>query len=354
VSAEAESPAVADPVRVAMVGLGVWGRSQMERSVAKSPFVECVACCDADPAETSRFAEEFGLRALGSFEEILADDEIEAALLFTPNPVHPAHAMELAAAGKHAYLTKPVANHAKEAVDMISAAEDAGTVLFVDHGMSVTPRVKAIERSIGEGLVGDVLMAQANRSGGPGWKLGPDQWRFHREKCPGGAMIQIGVYMTATLAYLFGKPLRATATAMHGLTGATIENSLVMTVEYESGCRAAVLSSYFTKVNTHYMHLFGVEGNIFVGPQYLDRAVRYMRDDEWEVKELAVTETDAVPTAKEQFYRQVREARAPEHSLEMALNAVAAIDAGLRSAARGEAVEIAEVLERMPQEEAKP
>ncbi len=344
-----DSAKVVDPVRVAVVGLGAWGRMQMKRSLSETPFVKAVAGFDPDEDERKSYCGEFGLRELTSFDDILADDEIEAALLFTPNFLHKEHALKLAGAGKHAYLTKPIANYARDGADMIAAAEEAGTVLYVDHGGSVTPRVNAIKRSIGPGsLIGDVMMAQTNRSAGAGWKLEPNQWRYHREKCPGGGAIQVGIYQVATLAYLFGKPLRVTATAGYGANDATIENSLVMTVEYESGCRAAVLSSYYTRVNTKYLHLFGVDGNIFWGPEYLDKSIRYMRDDEWVVKELEPAEADEVPDAKEQFCRQVREGRTPENTLTMALYAVAAIDAGLRSARRGEAVEVEEVLESLP------
>ena len=160
------SPDIRDPIRVAMVGLGVWGRSQMQHSVLGSPFVECIAAFDLDPSETEAFCAEHSTRPLPRFDAILEDDEIEAVLVFTPNPEHPWQARRLAEAGKHVYLTKPIANYAREAVDMIETARKAETVLFVDHGASVSPEIKAIKRVLAEGLIGDVLMAQTNRSNG--------------------------------------------------------------------------------------------------------------------------------------------------------------------------------------------
>ena len=73
-----------------------------------------------------------------------------------------------------------------------------------------------------------------------------------------------------------------------------------------------------------------------------------MREDEWIVKEIEPGDTDFVPSATEQFYRQVRTGREPEYTVAMALNAVAAIDAGLRSSHRGEVVQVEEVLDRLP------
>jgi predicted dehydrogenase len=256
--------------------------------------------------------------------------------------------MKLAEAGKHAYLTKPVANYAKEAADMIQAAEDAGTVIFIDHGSSVSPEMKAIKRSIGEGLIGDVLMSQVNSSVGVHWQIDETSWRYHRDSCPGGSAIQVGVYQSGMLYYLFGKPLRVTGTAGYGPTGATSESTLVLTIDYESGCRSTFLSSYSTKVNTRYLHLFGIDGNIFVGPQYIHREAKYIRDDEWVLKDLPVTDADSMLDPKEQFYRQIRHGETPDFTTGLALYAVSVVDAGLRAAARGEVVEIDEVLERMP------
>lgn len=340
--------APSDPLRVAIVGLGVWGQSQMQRAVPSSPFIDLVAAYDLNDRLLSDFCESQNVRALESFDAILDDDEIEAALLFTPNPAHPEQAQKLAAAGKHAYLTKPIANHAKEGVDMIATAKQAGTVLFVDHGNSVSPPMKAIKRSLKEGLIGDVVMAQANRSVGVFWQIDESSWRYHRESCPGGAAIQVGVYKTAMLYYLFGKPLRVTGTAGYGPTGATSESSLVLTIEYESGCRATFLSSYTSKVNTQYLHLFGIEGNIYWGPQYIHPEVKYIREDEWDYKVLPITDADSMLDPKEQFYRQVRHGETPDFTTDLALHAVTPVDAGLRAAARGEVVEIDEVLERLP------
>jgi predicted dehydrogenase len=337
-----------DPIRVAIVGLGVWGKIQMREPVPTSPFIKLVAAYDLNPELLAEFCESQGVRALPDFDAILTDDEIEAVLLFTPNAAHPWQAQKLAEAGKHAYLTKPIANYAKEAADMIQAAENAGTVLFVDHGSSVSPAMKAIKRSLEEGLVGDVLMAQVNSSVGVHWQIDETSWRFHRESCPGGSAIQVGVYQSGMLYYLFGKPLRVTGTAGYGPTPATSESSLVLTIDYESGCRSTFLSSYSTKVNTRYLHLFGIEGNIFQGPQYIDNSVKYIREDEWVLKELPIVDADSMLDPKEQFYRQIRHNEAPDFTTDLALHAVSVVDAGLRAAARGQVVEIAEVLEHLP------
>ncbi len=343
-----DTPNITDPIRIAVVGLGMWGRSQMKNSIADSPFIKCVGAFDANTDMMNSFCDDFNVKPIPSFDDIVNDDEIEAALLFTPNFVHRQHAEQLANAGKHAYLTKPIANYAYDGTQMIAAANNANTALFIDHGSSVSPTIKSIKRTLDNNTIGDVVMAQTNRSVRPSWDMSDKSWRSHKNLCPGGSAIQIGVYQTGMLYYLLGKPTRVTATDSYGFTPGSIESAIVMTVEYESGCRASVLTSYATKINTVYLDIFGIEGNINWGPGYLDRPPCYIRDEDWIVNEIKPTDTDYTPSAKEQFYRQIRNNRPPEYSTDLAIYAVATVDAARRAAQRRCAVDIEETLQQLP------
>ena len=76
-----------DPVRAASVGLGRWAQV-IATAASRSDQIEVVNCFTRSPDSRASFAEQYGCRQAASYEELLADDEVEAVLITTPNPAH--------------------------------------------------------------------------------------------------------------------------------------------------------------------------------------------------------------------------------------------------------------------------
>jgi predicted dehydrogenase len=97
------------PLRVACIGMGWWS-DVLADAIGRSGKLEIVACYTRSPDKRAAFAAKYGCRPVASYEAILADPTIEAIVNTTPNDVHLETTRAAAAAGKHVFLDKPIAN----------------------------------------------------------------------------------------------------------------------------------------------------------------------------------------------------------------------------------------------------
>ena len=97
------------PLRVAALGMGWWS-DVLADAAKRSGAIEIVACFTRSPEKRHAFAAKYGCKASASYEDILADTSIEAIVNTTPNSVHLETTRMAAAAGKHVFLDKPIAN----------------------------------------------------------------------------------------------------------------------------------------------------------------------------------------------------------------------------------------------------
>ena len=97
---------MSDKVRLAVVGVGWWG-GVLADGVAAGDDAELVACFARTPEAREKFASERGVRAASSYEELLADDQVEGVLLATSHVSHADLIEQAAAAGKHVFVEKP-------------------------------------------------------------------------------------------------------------------------------------------------------------------------------------------------------------------------------------------------------
>ena len=118
-----------NPLRVASIGIGWWSDVLAEAAGRTNGKVEIAACYTRSEDKRLAFARKFGCRAASSLQEVLADDGIDAIINTTPNHVHLETTRAAAAAGKHVFLDKPIANRideAKEITRVCKMIHDAG------------------------------------------------------------------------------------------------------------------------------------------------------------------------------------------------------------------------------------
>ncbi len=329
-----------------IVGLGMWGENRMKSVIAESPHVKVKSCYHYKPEKAQAFAEKWDLQVAPTYEEMLADPEIEGVFIFTANYLHLEQTLAAAQAGKHVYLTKPISDTVAEARAMQAACEKAGVLCYVDHGSSTADTTVRMKWVIDQGLIGDVIMAEAQQSSGWGLRLTGDEWRASAKTCPGGALSQVGCYNTASYYILFGQAARVTAFKRNDYTPHGIDDACMLLIEYPTGTIASVASSYVVSVNTNYYRLYGSKGNLFLGPGYQEKDLHLITADTWEYRVPDVPEDVRAPDKHEEFVRCARTGETPFNSAEVATQAVAVVNAALLSAEEGRPVELAEILEQ--------
>jgi predicted dehydrogenase len=147
-------------VRVGQAGLGNWGKN-LARNFAD--VADLTWLCDSDPAKrelTTRYPQ---ARWAGSFDEMLADAELEAVVIATPVPTHFPLAQQALRAGKHVFVEKPPAMRASEMEELVALAEELGLVLMPGHLLLYHPAVTTMKRLIDSGELGEIRYVYGNR-----------------------------------------------------------------------------------------------------------------------------------------------------------------------------------------------
>jgi predicted dehydrogenase len=134
------------------------------------------------------------LRTYADNKALLADPEVQAVFIATPNAFHAPLALRALAAGKHVLVEKPFATNATEAEAVVNAAARAGKLLSVGMNQRFLPDAQRIARLVRAGELGHVYHAKAfwfRRAGIP--KLGT--WFGSKSLAGGGALYDIGVHL---------------------------------------------------------------------------------------------------------------------------------------------------------------
>jgi D-xylose 1-dehydrogenase (NADP+, D-xylono-1,5-lactone-forming) len=125
--------------------------------IQSSESCEVVAIASRDQAKANETAAELNIpKAYGSYEELLADDQIDAVYIPLPNHLHKEWTIRAAEAGKHVLCEKPIALNANEASEMVEACNKAGVKLAEAFMYRHHPRYEQIKAIIDSGEIGTI------------------------------------------------------------------------------------------------------------------------------------------------------------------------------------------------------
>jgi predicted dehydrogenase len=335
------------PVRLGLVGLGDWGH-QVALAVELDPAVSLVACYARSLETRATFAGRYGCTPCSSYEEMLRDSTIEGIVVMTPNLAHREQVVAAAAHGKHCLVTKPIASSIEDGWAMIHACEEAGITLAVGHQSRREPALRKLKELLEAGELGTLVMLECNISTGRGGEIQPDQWRWTREECPGGPLIQLGIHHIDTIQFLLGPIVRVHGWQRRALVKADIDDVTGTLLEFESGLlgylgsaysasQACWIKVYGTLRDAHYDQHLGLE----------------LSQDTWErgpVRERkaeGIVLKPPIPTMREEvaeFAACIRTGKTPDIDGLQALRNLAVVLAAVRSGETGRAVLVNDLL----------
>lgn len=140
----------------------------------------------------------------GSYEELLADPEIDAVYIPLPNHLHVPWSIKAASAGKHVLCEKPIALNAEEAMQLLQARDRYGVKIQEAFMVKTYPQWLKAREIVQSGRLGDILMYQCGFSYN---HLAPDNVR-NVPAYGGGGLLDIGCYPIVTSRFLLGKEPR--------------------------------------------------------------------------------------------------------------------------------------------------
>jgi D-xylose 1-dehydrogenase (NADP+, D-xylono-1,5-lactone-forming) len=186
---------------------GILSTARINRAVIPaaraSEKAELVAVASRDQARGDAYAAEWEIpRAYGSYEALLADDEIEAVYISLPNNLHTEWSIRCVEAGKHVLCEKPMSKRAADVEAAFGAAERAGRLLSEAFMYRHNPQAQRLSQLLDEGAIGELRVVRACFSFA---LFDPENIRL-RTDVDGGSLMDVGCYCISGSRLIAGEP----------------------------------------------------------------------------------------------------------------------------------------------------
>ncbi len=209
-------------------------------------------------ASAQGFCRAHGVPLVGSYEQILADPEIDAVVLATPHSLHESQIVAAAAAGKHIHVEKPITLDRATADRAVAAARKAGVVLAVGYCRRFHPSVVEVRRRLAQGWLGRVVAMVAQHTTSTAQFISPDNWRAAPEEAPGGALTAVGVHALDHMIEFAGRVRDVRCVTARTIPSTSDDTTTVM-LRFESGATGLIFCSVATATNFSFT-LYGSKG----------------------------------------------------------------------------------------------
>ncbi len=144
-----------------VIGAGLWGEFHA-LVYSRHTGAELVAVCDVDGGRAKAIAAKYGAqRWYTRYADLLADADVDAVTVATPDHLHCEIGVAAARAGKHILMEKPLALTVEDCQAIIAAARQAGVKLMVDFHNRWNPPFNLLKQSIDAGELGEPLLINA-------------------------------------------------------------------------------------------------------------------------------------------------------------------------------------------------
>ena len=244
-------------MKFSIIGAGGIARHLAE-TVSHMEHVDKFAVAARDLGRAKAFAEEFGFaKAYGSYQEMLADPEVELVYIATPHSNHYEWVKASLNAGKHVLCEKAFTVNAAQAEEVLRLSEEKNLLLTEAIWTRYMPARKMIMDLLQEGLIGEVKTVSANL----GYAIDTHE-RIIRPELAGGALLDLTVYPLNFASMVLGDDI-SDISASCVLTDTGVDGQDSVCIRYRSGQMASLFTSIWTLTDRRGM-IYGRDGFIEV------------------------------------------------------------------------------------------
>ena len=222
-------------LNTAMIGLGWWGKTLVKAARDFGAPIRFVRGVSLEPDTVRDFAAEHKMTLGTSFEEAIADPQVQAIVLATPHTKHPAQVKAAAAAGKHIYCEKPFALSKAAAVEMLDACKRAGVQIAVGHHFRLMPSMRVLAELKEKGVFGTIMHVEGNYSHDWLASYPADSWRMSAEESRAGGMTGMGIHVLDCFRDMAGPMTRISALSKTRALKVAAGDTTAALIEFASG-----------------------------------------------------------------------------------------------------------------------
>ena len=301
--------------RIAQVGLGQWGKN-LARNFDQ--LAELVWLCDVDDERRAQAAQSYpSALVTSSFDDVLADESVEAVVVATPVPTHYELARRALEAGKHVFVEKPPAMRGAEMEELCELAEERNRVLMPGHLLLYHPGVQKLKEIVDSGELGEVLYVYGNRQ-----NLGT----FRTNE---NALWSLGVHDLSVLLYLIDEEPSEVRAHGNAFLSRGVEDVVFCYLRFPSGKMAHMHLSWLDPHKIRRITVVGNERMAVFDDMERDRKITVY--DNWrtrtgDIYSPTVEATEPLRRECEHFLRLVAGEGEPHRAARDAIPVVRALD----------------------------
>lgn len=205
------------------------------------------------------FKKEFGFeKAYGSYEELLADDKVEAVYIALPNNLHKEWVIKAAKAGKHILCEKPLSGTEADVREMIEICDEENVVFMEAFAYLHSPLLTEVKKVMKSGRIGQVKFIESTFLTA-GYT---DNIRIRRENL-GGSLYDLGCYNVSLALWLL-EEMPELVNAMGNFTEEKIDDCFMGYLHFKDDVRVSMLAGMCAGTRGDRFFVYGTQGTIEV------------------------------------------------------------------------------------------
>ena len=322
-----------------LVGVSNHGKTILT-AINAAENLELFACYDINAEANAQCATEHGCIAYDSYDALLANLDVDAVALVTPNHLHATQIEAALNAGKHVFVDKPITNTIEEGKRVLEQSRKESKILYVGHNTRKRRVFRQSKALLDSGAIGTVVAIEANLSRSVGLTDEMPAWKADRKNAPILPMTQLGIHFVDVATYLLGPVSRVSCFARTAALDGTAYDTTTAILELVNGVPVS-LNSYYVTPDTYFYRIYGTTGVIECGLS----EVRIRRTDgKVELHELGNEGLESYVLQMEEFGACILHGTRPETGGEEGLHNLAVIEAMIRSIDSGNSIYIGDIL----------
>jgi predicted dehydrogenase len=300
---------------------------------AMSDLVTVSAVASRDAGRAREYADEHRIeRAYGSYEQLLADPELEAVYISLPNSLHLEWSQKALRAGKHVLCEKPLSRRPQDVAAAFDVAEREQRLLMEAFMYRHNPQTVKLAELVRGGEIGELRLVRGSFSFGI-----TDEANVRLDQgLEGGALMDVGCYCVSAARLLAGEPIRVTGEQVLG--GGGVDVAFAGTMRFE-GDVLAEFDAGFVFAARDELEVVGSQGSLFLDdPWHCLQPVIELRRSHGALERIELEPANSYMLEAENLVKAARGEAEPRLKRDDAIGQARAISALYESAETGRAV----------------
>lgn len=197
-------------------------------------------------------------------DELIHDPEVNAVYVATPPGSHLEYALRVCAAGKPAYVEKPMARNLDECLEMMKAFQNANLPLFIAYYRRGLPRFVRAKEIIQSGRIGTLTSICYRYTDSTHKKVSPEAlpWRLRAEESGGGLFMDLGCHTLDIIDFICGPLDNVHGIAKNIASPYPVEDSVILQFCTPAGALGMGMWNFAGDFSEDRIEITGTEGRV--------------------------------------------------------------------------------------------